>query len=84
MNSRFVLENITAFDSGNVMLTSTHSDAHSVGFELDQFYFSGPMANMQAAGHTGFTGTSLGVDRVSVKLYDITGTRYASESQLVQ
>lgn len=66
MNSRFVLENITVFDSGNVVLTSTHGDAHIVGFELDQFYFSAPMANMKAAGHTGFTGTSLGVDRASV------------------
>ena len=41
------------------------SDAHSVGLELDQYYFSGPMANVQAGGHTGFTGTSLVVDRAS-------------------
>lgn len=40
-------------------------DAHSIGLELDQYYFSGPMANMQAGGHTGFTGTSLVVDRAS-------------------
>lgn len=40
-------------------------DEHGVGFELNQFYFSGPMANMLAGGHTGFTGTSLVVDRAS-------------------
>ncbi|KAJ5602050.1 hypothetical protein N7510_011584 [Penicillium lagena] len=40
-------------------------DEHSVGFELDQYYFSGPMANMLAGGHTGFTGTTIFVDRAS-------------------
>ncbi|KAJ5808770.1 hypothetical protein N7474_010039 [Penicillium riverlandense] len=40
-------------------------DAHSVGFELDQYYFSGPMANMLAGGHTGYTGTTIFVDRAS-------------------
>ena len=40
-------------------------DAHSLGFELDQYYFSGPMASLQTGGHTGFTGTSLVVDRAS-------------------
>lgn len=40
-------------------------DEHGVGFELNQSYFSGPMANIQAGGHTGFTGTSLVVDRAS-------------------
>lgn len=40
-------------------------DAHSIGFELDQYYFSGPMASLQTGGHTGFTGTSLVVDRPS-------------------
>ncbi|KAJ5103239.1 hypothetical protein N7532_003768 [Penicillium argentinense] len=40
-------------------------DEHSIGFELNQFYFSGPMANTLAEGHTGFTGTSLVVDRAS-------------------
>jgi hypothetical protein len=28
-------------------------DEHGVGFELNQSYFSGPMANIQAGGHTG-------------------------------
>lgn len=40
-------------------------NAHSIGFELDQYYFSGPMASLQTGGHTGFTGTTLVVDRPS-------------------
>lgn len=40
-------------------------NAHSIGFELNQYYFAGPMANLGAGGHTGFTGTSLVVDRPS-------------------
>ncbi|OAA57285.1 Beta-lactamase/transpeptidase-like protein [Cordyceps fumosorosea ARSEF 2679] len=40
-------------------------NAHGAGFELDQAYTAGPMANIQAASHTGFTGTSLVVDRAS-------------------
>lgn len=40
-------------------------DAHGAGFELDQFYTSGPMANPLAASHTGFTGTSVVIDRAS-------------------
>lgn len=39
------------------------NDAHGLGFELDQFYWSGPMASLQTAGHTGYTGTSLAIDR---------------------
>ena len=42
---------------------------HGVGFELNQYYTSGPMANMLAASHTGFTGTSLVVDRASNTLF---------------
>lgn len=45
--------------------TKFPGDEHSIGFELNQFYFSGPMANLQAGGHTGFTGTSLVLDRAS-------------------
>lgn len=45
--------------------TKFPGNEHSIGFELNQFYFSGPMANMKAGGHTGFTGTSLVVDRAS-------------------
>lgn len=40
-------------------------NAHGVGFELNQSYTAGPMANLQAASHTGFTGTSLVIDRAS-------------------
>lgn len=45
--------------------TNFPGDEHSIGFELNQFYFSGPMADIKAGGHTGFTGTSLVVDRSS-------------------
>jgi CubicO group peptidase (beta-lactamase class C family) len=38
-------------------------DAHGLGFELDQNYWSGPMQSLQTAGHTGYTGTSLAIDR---------------------
>lgn len=37
----------------------------SIGFELNQSYFSGPMASLQTGGHTGFTGTTFVVDRPS-------------------
>lgn len=40
-------------------------DDQGVGFELNQFYTAGPMANPLAASHTGFTGTSVVVDRES-------------------
>ncbi|CRG89169.1 hypothetical protein PISL3812_06205 [Talaromyces islandicus] len=38
-------------------------DAHGLGFELDQYYTAGPMASLQTASHTGFTGTTLVIDR---------------------
>lgn len=41
------------------------TDAHGLGFELDQYYWSGPMASLQTAGHTGYTGTTLAIDRPS-------------------
>ena len=40
-------------------------NAHGLGFELNQYYTSGPMANLLAASHTGFTGTSMVIDRAS-------------------
>ncbi|KAI0391188.1 putative beta-lactamase [Xylariaceae sp. FL0594] len=43
--------------------------AHGVGFELNQYYTAGPMANPLAASHTGFTGTSLVIDRASDTLF---------------
>jgi CubicO group peptidase (beta-lactamase class C family) len=42
---------------------------HSVGFELNQYYTAGPMANILAASHTGFTGTSMVIDRASGTLF---------------
>lgn len=42
---------------------------HGVGFELNQYYTAGPMANLQAASHTGFTGASLVIDRESDTLF---------------
>lgn len=45
--------------------TAFPGNAHSLGFELDQHYWSGPMQSLQTAGHTGFTGTSLAIDRPS-------------------
>ncbi|EED22178.1 beta-lactamase, putative [Talaromyces stipitatus ATCC 10500] len=38
-------------------------DEHGLGFELNQYYTAGPMASLQTASHTGFTGTTLVIDR---------------------
>ncbi|RHZ55411.1 serine hydrolase domain-containing protein [Aspergillus thermomutatus] len=38
---------------------------HGLGFELNQYYTAGPMASLQTASHTGFTGTTLVIDRPS-------------------
>jgi len=38
-------------------------DSHGLGFELNQYYFDGPMQSLQTAGHTGFTGTTFVIDR---------------------
>jgi len=43
--------------------TAFPGNAHGLGFELDQNYWSGPMRSLQTAGHTGYTGTSLAIDR---------------------
>jgi len=40
-------------------------DAHGLGFKLGQFQGSGAMHSLQTAGHTGFTGTSMVIDRSS-------------------
>lgn len=40
-------------------------NAHGLGFELNQTYWSGPMRSPLTAGHTGFTGTTLAIDRPS-------------------
>ncbi|KIJ53820.1 hypothetical protein M422DRAFT_42868 [Sphaerobolus stellatus SS14] len=38
---------------------------HGLGFELNQYYWSGPMQSSLTAGHTGFTGTTMAIDRPS-------------------
>lgn len=40
-------------------------NAHGLGFELDQRWFMGDLAGPRTAGHTGYTGTSLVLDRDS-------------------
>jgi CubicO group peptidase (beta-lactamase class C family) len=40
-------------------------DNHGLGFELDQYYTAGPMAGPTTASHTGYTGTTLVIDRPS-------------------
>ncbi|KAF2971633.1 hypothetical protein GQX73_g2033 [Xylaria multiplex] len=43
--------------------------SHGVGFELNQYYTAGPMANLLSASHTGYTGTSLVIDRATNTLF---------------
>lgn len=43
--------------------TAFPGNAHGLGFELNQNYWSGPMKSLKTAGHTGYTGTSLAIDR---------------------
>jgi len=40
-------------------------NSHGLGFELNQYYWAGPMQSLQTAGHTGYTGTTLAIDRPS-------------------
>lgn len=42
---------------------------HGIGFELDQYYTAGPIANLLSASHTGYTGTTLVIDRASNTLF---------------
>ncbi|GAB2893143.1 serine hydrolase domain-containing protein [Streptomyces deserti] len=42
--------------------TAFPGDEHGLGFELYQHWYMGAMATPRAAGHTGFTGTSLVLD----------------------
>lgn len=41
----------------------SEDDAHGLGFELNQYYTAGPLASILTASHTGYTGTSLVIDR---------------------
>lgn len=43
--------------------TAFPENPHGLGFELDQSYWSGAMHSLQTVGHTGFTGTSMAIDR---------------------
>ncbi|KAF9457910.1 putative beta-lactamase [Collybia nuda] len=45
--------------------TAFPGNAHGLGFELNQFFWSGAMQSLATAGHTGFTGTSMAIDRPS-------------------
>ncbi|KAK0110135.1 hypothetical protein ONS95_002788 [Cadophora gregata] len=45
--------------------TKFPGNEHGLGFELNQYYTAGPMASLLTASHTGFTGTSLVIDRGS-------------------
>ncbi|KAF8067784.1 putative beta-lactamase [Lyophyllum atratum] len=40
-------------------------NSHGLGFELNQYYWAGPMQSLQTAGHTGYTGTTMAIDRPS-------------------
>jgi CubicO group peptidase (beta-lactamase class C family) len=45
------------------------NDDHGIGFELDQYYTAGPLYSLQTASHTGYTGTSLVIDRAHDAFY---------------
>ncbi|KAF8886509.1 putative beta-lactamase [Infundibulicybe gibba] len=55
--------------------TAFPGNAHGLGFELDQNYWSGPMRSLQTAGHTGFTGTSMVIDRPSNTFFVLLSNR---------
>ena len=68
-NGTYGGKRILSEESVDLLFTNFNSkfpgDDHGLGFELDQSYTAGPMANPLAASHTGFTGTSVVVDRES-------------------
>lgn len=43
--------------------TAFPGNEHGLGFELNQFYWAGAMQSLATAGHTGFTGTTMVIDR---------------------
>ncbi|MGO1974017.1 MAG: serine hydrolase [Propionibacteriaceae bacterium] len=57
---------ILSEDSVTAMITNENadfgSDAHGLGFELNQLWYMGGLAGPTTAGHTGYTGTSLVID----------------------
>jgi hypothetical protein len=58
---------ILSRDSTELLLTNFNAafpgHDHGLGFELYQYFFMGAMASPYTAGHTGFTGTTLTIDR---------------------
>ncbi|TWP51424.1 beta-lactamase family protein [Lentzea tibetensis] len=62
-------QRILSRQSVELMLTNFNhqfpDNAHGLGFELDQRWYMGQLASPGTAGHTGFTGTSLVIDRAS-------------------
>jgi CubicO group peptidase (beta-lactamase class C family) len=45
------------------------NDNHGLGFELDQYYTAGPLKSLLTVSHTGFTGTSIVIDRAHNTFY---------------
>ncbi|MFI9008941.1 serine hydrolase [Actinosynnema sp. NPDC053489] len=56
-------------DTVELMLTNFNQafpgNAHGLGFELDQDWYMGALTSPRAAGHTGYTGTTLVLDPLS-------------------
>lgn len=66
-NGTYLGHRILSEQAVNLIFTNFNArfpgDAHGLGFELDQYYTAGPMASMLTASHTGYTGTTLVIDR---------------------
>lgn len=66
-NGTYLGNRILSEKAVNLIFTNFNArfpgDAHGLGFELDQYYTVGPLASMFTASHTGFTGTTLVIDR---------------------
>ncbi|KAH8690316.1 putative beta-lactamase [Talaromyces proteolyticus] len=66
-NGTYMGNRILSEEAVNLIFTNFNArfpgNAHGLGFELDQYYTAGPMASMLTASHTGFTGTTLVIDR---------------------
>ncbi len=60
---------ILSEDSVELMIDNDNenfpSDAHGLGFELDQRWYMDALSSIRTAGHTGYTGTSLVIDFLS-------------------
>lgn len=69
--------------------TKFPGDEHGLGFELNQYYTAGPMASLLTASHTGYTGTSMVIDRGSNSFWlhfanRVHPSRYWSSNNLVR